>query len=60
MVSIDGVCYNAFQTENNGFLLYIKRDKFTKDTFRAEVYVKTDDVITNVLITELKVPEVYE
>ena len=60
LVSVDGICYNAFQTENNSFVLYVKRDKLKNASVRVEVYVKNGDEITNALITDMKVPEVNE
>lgn len=56
VVCIDGTAYRAYHTEENAFLLYLKKAEFAADTVKAQVYILNSDHCVQALETELTLP----
>ena len=56
LVRVEDVIYRAYQTGENGFLLYLKQEAFTDASARMRVYVVNPDTCVEVLSSEVTLP----
>ena len=56
LVRVDDVVYRAYQTGENGFLLYLKQEVFTDASAQMRVYIVNPDTCVEVLSSEVTLP----
>lgn len=56
-VKIGETYYSSYQTDENSFMLYLRKSDLANGEIPAEVFVVTDDTATQVLSTTLSVPQ---
>ena len=56
LVRVDDVVYRAYQTGENGFLLYLKQEGFTDASAQMRVYIVNPDTCVEVLSSEVTLP----
>ena len=57
LVSVNGTLYRAYQKEDTGFFLYLKKDLFTEPSAEVQVYVADGGRHIQVLNTRIDLPQ---
>ncbi len=57
LVWVDGQTYRAYHTGENGYMLYLKKAAFAKDTTRLEVYAVNQRTCLQMLAAEVPLPQ---
>lgn len=56
LVRVDGVVYRAYQTGEDGYMLYLKKADFTAETMQVQVYIVNDSSCIQALSAEIGLP----
>ena len=57
IVSVDGVVYKAYQTGENGYMLYLKKSAFNDTSTNVQVYVLNEDGGTRIFAENINLPK---
>ena len=57
LVWVDGHTYRAYHTEENGYLLYLKKAAFADASAAVEVYAVNGNTCTQVLAAQIQLPQ---